>query len=214
MASEACVYVVDDDDAVRLSLKALLESADFRVETFTCGRDALEVLAEQEPACLLLDIRLPDMSGLEVLKALKAKGCSMNVILITGYGDVPTAVKAMKCGAFDFIEKPFDHEDLLARIDDALRVQEESLEQLKSRDLAKSLIDRLTGREQEVFHLLTRGQPNKVIAYELGISPRTVEIHRARVMEKLQARSLSDIVRMAITAEADLSENGRPAGRS
>ncbi|MEM7221852.1 MAG: response regulator [Pseudomonadota bacterium] len=214
MASEACVFVVDDDDAVRLSLKALLESAGHAVETFASGRAGLEGLAERDRGCLLLDVMLPDMSGLDVLKALKAQDCILNVILITGYGDVPTAVKAMKFGAFDFVEKPFDDEDLLTRIEDALRAQEESLEQLKSREEARSLIDRLTDREQEVFGLLTQGQPNKVIAFELGISPRTVEIHRARVMEKLQARSLSDIVRLAITAESEVSEPTAPTGRS
>jgi len=206
MSPEQTVYVVDDDAAVRSSIQALLESAGFTVEAYGSGREALEGMTGQQSGCLLLDVRLPDMSGLDVQQALKALASEVKVILITGYADVPTAVSAMRNGAFDFIEKPFDDEELLARIEEALQAQKRTHELAIQREEAKARVGRLTDRECEVFHHLVLGQPNKVIAYELGISPRTVEIHRARVMEKLEARSFSDIVRLAITADSDSTE--------
>ena len=214
MSPDQTVFVVDDDDAVRTSLKALLEAAGFRVEAFASGGEALDGLSGRQSGCLLLDLRLPDMSGLEVQEALKTLAHEVKIILITGYADVPSAVTAMKGGAFDFIEKPYDDQELLDKVEDALLAQEKDHELAARRAEARSRIERLTKREREVFHHLVKGQPNKVIAYELGISPRTVEIHRARVMEKLQARSLSEIVRLSITADPDPTEDeerGSPA---
>ena len=203
MSPDQTIYVVDDDAAVRASLKALLEAAGFTVEAYASGREALDGLNGKQSGCLLLDLRLPDMSGLDVQQALKALAQEVKIILVTGYADVPSAVNAMKSGAFDFIEKPYDDVELLKRVEDALLAQQKDHETVSRCAEARSRIERLTKREREVFHHLVKGQPNKVIAYELGISPRTVEIHRARVMEKLQARSLSEIVRLSITAGSD-----------
>lgn len=200
MTSEPTVFVVDDDDAVRNSLKVLLETEGLTVETFATGQEAIDGLTDREAGCVLLDVRLPDLNGLEVQRRLRVAESILPVIMITGHGDVTTAVQAMKGGAFDFVEKPFDDELVIARVREALNKQRRSEESVRARRLALAAIERLTPRELEVFAHLVNGRPNKIIAYELGISPRTVEIHRARVMEKLEAQSLSEVVHTAVAA--------------
>ena len=200
MVDEPIIYVVDDDDAVRESLTALLESAGLTVEAHASGRKFLEALALARSGCLLLDVRMPDMGGLELQEILAARGISLPTVIITGHGDVPLAVKAMKAGAVDFIEKPFKDEVILDCIRRALALDERVRRQQSSAAEVRALMARLTPREREVLEQLVIGQSNKVIAFELGISPRTVEIHRARVMEKMRAQSLSHLVRMALVA--------------
>ena len=202
----AAVAVVDDDDAVRDSLGALLEAAGYDVDTYESGRAFLNALPRALPACALVDVRMPEMDGLELQRRLADAAPQLPVIIITGHGDIAMAVKAIKAGAVDFIEKPFSDRTILDGIAQALTLREESLSrEARHLDIARRL-DRLTAREHEVFERLARGSSNKVIARELGISPRTVEVHRARVMEKLQAPSLSHLVRMAMIAQVDMGD--------
>jgi len=200
MASEPTVYVVDDDEAVRDSLAALLEAEGLLVTTFPSARQLLEA-SLANASCLVADVRMPDMDGLQLLTALAARPSAPPVIVITGHGDVPMAVRAMKLGAADFIEKPFAPDALLTSVRNALRAAP-GPSQGACGQIAERL-GRLTGRERDVLELLVIGRSNKGIALELGISPRTVEIHRARVMEKMQAESLSHLVRMALSAGID-----------
>jgi two-component system response regulator FixJ len=194
------ILIVDDDADVRDSLRALLESAGFEVRDFDSAKAVLAEGAIAKGACLIADIRMPDMDGLTLQEELVNKRVGIPVIIVTGHGDVPLAVRAMRAGAVDFIEKPFDDELLLKSIERALKVGKESRSQASLVEAATARIGQLTERERQVLERLVAGQPNKVIAYELDISPRTVEIHRAHVMEKLQARSLSDVVRLALAA--------------
>ncbi len=200
MTNEPTVIVVDDDEAFRDSLKALLESAELSVAVYDSGQSFLNAYERGTGACLLLDIKLPDMNGLELQQKLISERIDLPVIIMTGYGDVSLAVKAMKAGAVDFIEKPVDRESLLESVNDALDFARQPREsQLASEDLLAKF-ELLTPREREVLEQLVIGRPNKVIAYELGISRRTVENHRARVMEKMEARGLSHLVRMALAS--------------
>ncbi len=200
MTNEPTVIVVDDDEAFRDSLKALLESAELSVAVYDSGQNFLNAYERGSGACLLLDIKLPDMNGLELQQKLISERIDLPVIIMTGYGDVSLAVKAMKAGAVDFIEKPVDRESLLESVNDALDFARQPREsQLASEDLLAKF-ELLTPREREVLEQLVIGRPNKVIAYELGISRRTVENHRARVMEKMEARGLSHLVRMALAS--------------
>ena len=194
------VFVLDDDEAVRDSLGALLESAGFVVETFGSGADFLDRLAPEGGGCLVLDVRMPGLSGLEVQEELAKKGIAIPVIIITGHGDVPIAVKALKSGAVDFIEKPFADDIILESVRHALEQDQQIKQDLSAAMEIKARFERLTPRERDVLGQLVIGNPNKIIAHELGISPRTVEIHRARVLEKMSARSLSHLVRLAIAA--------------
>jgi two-component system response regulator FixJ len=196
------VFIVDDDDAVRDSLGALVESAGLTAEPFASGIQFLDALGPERTGCVLLDVQMPDLGGLEIQERLAASQPALHVIIITGHGDVPLAVKAMKAGAVDFIEKPFDDGVLLDCVQRALA---ESQRGQAGEAAAAGLegLGQLTPRERDVLHQLIVGNPNKVIAYELGISPRTVEVHRARVMEKMQAKSLSHLVRMALAAGVD-----------
>ncbi|HSK38543.1 MAG TPA: response regulator FixJ [Arenibaculum sp.] len=199
MTTEPTVFIVDDDEAVRDSLDMLLEASGFTVETFASPTDFLASDAPQRPGCLIVDIRMPEMSGLEVQEQLNQAGHTLPVIVITGHGDVPLAVRAMKSGAVDFVEKPFDEETILNAVRNAL----ESMRPRGTPACPPELLSRLavlTPREREVLEGLVAGRPNKVIAHDLSISPRTVEIHRARVMEKMRADSLPHLVRMAIEA--------------
>jgi two-component system response regulator FixJ len=200
MPDETIIYVVDDDDAVRDSLAALLESAGYKVASFESGDAFLRAGTLAGIGCIVSDIRMPGLDGLQLQEALNARQVALPLLFITGHGDVPIAVSAMKAGAVEFIEKPFDEDTLLASIRRAVGISQAS----QQRDLEvvqiRQRIDELTQREREVMICLAQGKQNKVIAIELGISPRTVEIHRARVMEKMAARSLSDVVRSAITA--------------
>lgn len=200
---ERAVLIVDDDPAVRDSLGVLLEASGYPVITFASGRELLSGFSGTMAGCLVVDVRMPDMTGIEILETLAAGGSTVPVIIITGHADVPMAVRAMKVGAFDFLEKPVAAERLLTSVEAALARRAEALAQAGSIEDQRARFASLTPRERDVLDQLIIGRPNKVIAAELGISPRTVEIHRARVMEKLDAHSLSHLVRMAIAAGID-----------
>ena len=198
---EQLIYVIDDDEAVRDSMGMLLESADL---PYRCFASADRFIAEHDGSqrgCLILDIRMPGMTGIELQQKLTQMGSSLPIIFITGHGDVPMAVEAMRRGAFDFLRKPINEENFLERITYALD-QESGHWQLKlDRDQAQQRIESLTDREQEVFLLVAEGLANKVVAIELGISERTVEVHRAQVMKKLEARTLAQLVRIHLQSE-------------
>ena len=194
------VFIVDDDAAIRFAMQALMDSVNLNHEIFASADEFLEKITEQRPGCLVLDIRMPGLGGLELQEELIKRGNTLPIIFITGHGDVPMAVEAMQKGAVDFIQKPFRDQELLDRIREALATDEERREEQQAHAEVASRLARLTNREREVFDLVVTGKPNKVIAYELGVSQRTVEIHRARVMEKMQARSLADLVKMHMTA--------------
>lgn len=197
--NEPTVFIVDDDSAIRVAMQALLESVGLKHEILPGADEFLDRHGDgHEAGCLVLDIRMPGLGGLELQDELIKRGNSIPIIFITGHGDVPMAVEAMQKGAVDFIQKPFRDQELLDRIHLALRTDEERRAEARRSEEIRSLIDKLTQREREVFELVVTGKPNKVIAFELGVSQRTVEIHRARVMEKMQARSLADLVRMHI----------------
>lgn len=192
------VYVVDDDEAVRDSLQWLLEGKDYRVRCFDSAESFLSRYDPREVACLIVDIRMGGMTGLELQDRLIERKSPLPIVFITGHGDVPMAVEAMHHGAFDFIQKPFRDQELLDRINQALTWDQEHR---SDEDYRRGVIERfqsLTPREREVMDCVVRGLANKVIAMDLSLSQRTVEIHRARVMEKMNARSLADLVRMSL----------------
>ena len=197
---EASIFIVDDDDAVLDSLKVLLESLAFNVETYNSGQDFLSTYRSGGAACLVYDLRMPDVSGLEIIDRLAEQGSRLPVIIITAGGDVSLAVKAMKSGALDFVEKPFEESEILASIERALKLSREAQLEATEREDAREALARLTARERDVLDLLIVGCSNKSIASELGISPRTVEVHRARVIEKMGARSLPHLMRIALAA--------------
>ncbi|MEE9379998.1 MAG: response regulator [Hyphomonadaceae bacterium] len=199
MSDGQTVFIADDDEAVRDSLAALLGAASFKVETFGTGEDLLDRLDFESRGCVILDVRMPGLSGIEVQARMVELHNSMPVIMITGHGDLAMAVQSMKDGAFDFIEKPFDEDTITQSLLLAMSKSAET-EAASSQvaDIENSLA-RLTTREREVLEELVLGNLNKVIAFNLEISPRTVEIHRARVMEKMQARNLAHLVRLALT---------------
>lgn len=192
----ATVYVVDDDAAIRIGMQALLDSVDLPNAVFASGQDFLDGVAPDDPGCLILDIRMPGLGGLEMQRELIDRGFVLPIIFVTGHGDVPMAVEAMQNGALDFVQKPFRDQDLLDRINRALDLDREGRSEKNRTEEIAARIALLTKREKEVFDLVVTGKPNKIIAFELGVSQRTVEIHRARVMEKMQARSLADLVKM------------------
>ena len=192
------LFIVDDDEAVRESLELLLESAGHRVRSFVSGSEFLTAMPSSEDGCLIIDVRMPGIGGLDVQEHLRVESIALPVIVITGHGDVPLAVRAMKAGAVDFVEKPFTEEAILAAVERALEIgRRKPKVGIEAAD-AETRLSQLTQREHQVLRLLVAGKPNKMIAYELGISPRTVEIHRAHVMEKTRAHSLSELVRLAI----------------
>ncbi len=202
MPREPTIYIVDDDEAIRDSVRLLLESAGFNnIALYQSGRVFLSEAEPQPGDCLLLDVRMPDIDGLELQNELNRRGSRLAVIIMTGHADVPVAVRAMKAGAADFIEKPFSDEVLLDALRRALALAAEASRGHEQASETMRRLQTLTAREREVFDAMISGRPNKVIAYDLGISPRTVEIHRARVMEKMQARNLSTLVRMAMAAD-------------
>jgi two-component system response regulator FixJ len=196
MSNSSTVFIIDDDLAVRDALGLLLRASGLSVDTFASAADFLAVDAARQPGCVVLDVRMPGMSGLDLQKKLQIQGYRIPIIFMTGHGDVPMAIRAMKAGAFDFIEKPFQGETLRARIQEALEfdAQERRRQALRADVAARMAL--LSPREREVLDRVAIGQYNKVIAAELGISLSTVEIHRKRVMEKLQAESLSELIRM------------------
>ncbi len=201
MAEAPLVHIVDDDASVRDSLTVLLESAGFTVRAYDSAVAFLQAASDRTAGCVLTDVQMPELNGLELQRRMSEQGIRLPVIVMTGHGDVPIAVEAMKAGAADFLEKPFGDEQLLTAVSGAVAINR------RVRDEAAAVADTmrrlatLTPREREVLGHLVAGQPNKTIAYDLGSSPRTVEVHRARVMEKMGARSLPELVRMTIAAE-------------
>lgn len=198
MTRQAIVTVVDDDDAVRSSLRLLLKASGFSVVTHSSAQDFLNAWDAEQPGCLILDVRMPGMSGLELQNALNIRGAIIPVIFISGHGDIPMAVEALQHGAFDFLPKPFGDQDLLDRVQRALVADTANRSLLAERELLREHYNSLTPREQEVLRLVTQGKANKVMAGDLGVSQRTIEIHRARVMEKMGAKSLAQLVRMTL----------------
>ena len=193
---DKAVFVVDDDAAVRQGLRFMLRTAGYSVEAFASARSFLEGYDPRRGGCLLLDIRMPQMTGLELQQQLNVRGWRIPVIFITGHGTVSLAIAAMKAGAFDFVEKPLREDVLLESIE--LHWNDRTYEERLERATLQARAALLTPREREVFELVAAGEPNKVIARQLGISFRTVELHRAHIIEKLQAQSLSDLIRMGI----------------
>ena len=199
MPSDKCVvHVIDDDEAVRHSLAFLLQSADIAVQTYESATSFLEVVRDAAPGCVITDVRMPGMSGIDLLRRLKELSVAMPVIVITGHADVPLAVEAMKIGAIDFIEKPFDDEILLAAVRTALDQDDNDRRHQAERAQIEARLASLSNRERDVLEGLVAGHANKRIAFDLGISPRTIEIYRANLMTKMEAASLSDLVRMAL----------------
>ena len=200
------VFIVDDDAAVRSSLRLLVKSVGLSAAVFTSAQEFLSGYDTGQPGCLVLDVRMPGMSGLELQQQLNLRGAVLPVIFITGHGDIPMAVEAMQHGAFDFLQKPFRDQDLIDRIQRALEKDRENRAALGQRARIRERLDSLTPREREVLALVTSGKANKVMAADLGLSQRTVEIHRAHVMEKMAASSIAQLVRMVL----DLEEGARP----
>ncbi|MDH3687904.1 MAG: response regulator transcription factor [Gammaproteobacteria bacterium] len=201
------VFIVDDDKAVRDSLRLLMKSVGLDTKTFASGREFLEEYQPETCGCLVLDIRMPGMSGLELQEQLVAKGIDLPIIFITGHGDVPMAVQAMKRGATDFIQKPFRDQELLDRVNDALKYSRSDRQHSVEKNETMRRVDTLTPRELEIMNMIVDGKASKVIAIDLGVSQRTVETHRARVMEKMDARSLAHLIQMAILARTDLIDS-------
>jgi two-component system response regulator FixJ len=198
MPANRVVHVIDDDAAVRQSLAFLLSTAGLAVRVHASAVDFLKVLPEIHGGCIVTDIRMPEMDGLELQRRLRELKAGLPVIVMTGHGDVPLAVEAMKAGAIDFIEKPFDDEILLSAIRSALSRHAKDSEREARLAVVRDRMKALSEREQEVLERLVAGKPNKVIAHELGLSARTIEVYRANVMTKMQADSLSELVRMAL----------------
>jgi FixJ family two-component response regulator len=194
------VFVVDDDEAIRHSLSLLLNSVGLPIECFSSSAEFLEAYDSNRPGCLLLDVRLPVMSGLDLQEKLGSMHSILPIIFLTGHADVPLAVRAMQAGALDFLEKPFNDQELLDRTHAALERDSTNREELSHRQTIVERMARLTPREQEVLACVVNGDPNKIVADTLGISERTVEIHRAHVMEKMHATSLAHLVRMWLRA--------------
>ncbi|MDJ0977580.1 MAG: response regulator [Erythrobacter sp.] len=194
------VYIVDDDETVRRSVGFMLKTSGHKVSAFESGSQFLKAVRNIAPGCILLDIQMPEIDGLEVQKELRERGVAFPVIVMTGHGDVHVAVRAMKAGALDFIEKPFAKETLIEALGEAFERLDRSGAKSKRREEAEVLINSLTRREHDVLLGLTKGHPNKTIGYDLEISARTVEIHRANLMKKLGVHNLSDLLRIAFAA--------------
>ncbi|WP_366516696.1 response regulator FixJ [Sphingomonas caseinilyticus] len=201
--SEKIVHLVDDDEAVRRSAGFMLRTSGYQVMAYSSGVELLKGARELMPGCILLDVRMPEMDGLQVQEALKERGVGLPVIVMTGHGDVTVAVQAMKAGAVDFIEKPFEKAVLISAIEEGFaRIDQAGRSRARAEE-ARTRLQALTPRERDVLEGLVRGHPNKTIAYDLDISPRTVEIHRANLMSKLGVASLSEALRIAFAAGLD-----------
>ena len=195
------VFIVDDDAAVRDSLSMLLRSVGIQSHAFESGDAFLSAYQADFAGCILLDIRMPGISGMEVQRQLVEKDCTLPIIFITGHGDIPMAVEAMHLGAHDFVQKPFHDQELLDRIQAALNANREQQDDIELRRSVKERYETLTPREGEVMSAVVKGHANKVIAMDLDLSQRTVEIHRARVMEKMQVRSLAELVKLSVVLD-------------
>ena len=202
MSRETAIHIVDDDANVRDALSLLMFTADLEAQAFPTAEELLEVLDLERPSCILLDVRLPGLSGLDLLDHLFQRRSKAAVIVITGHGDVPMAVRAMKAGAFHFVQKPFDPEELLNVVEEAVRCVDELKDAEATNSEVADSYRSLTPRERQVMTLLIEGLPNKLVATRLGISARTAEHHRAAVMRKMKARTLSHLIRMAIGMSA------------
>jgi two-component system response regulator FixJ len=201
--TERIVHLVDDDEAIRRSAGFMLKTSGFKVISYASGVELLKDAKELAPGCILLDVRMPEMDGLQVQEALKERGVGLPVVVMTGHGDVNVAVQAMKAGAVDFIEKPFEKSVLLSAIDEGFgRIEHAGRSRARAEE-AQVRLQALTPRERDVLEGLVRGHPNKTIAYDLNISPRTVEIHRSNLMSKLGVASLSEALRIAFAAGLD-----------
>ncbi len=201
MTAEPIIYVVDDDEASQQLLHGLMTSVDMEVESYAAAREFLDSYRPGRPSCLLLDVRMPGMSGLELQEELKARQINVPVIFITGHGDTRAAVRAMKAGAFDFIEKPINNQEVLELVQKAVDRSKVDAEERVRSEKIRSRFDLLTQRENDVLERIVTGKLNKQIAIELGISERTVEVHRAGVMEKMDAESLADLMKQVIGTE-------------
>ena len=210
MQPEPVIYVIDDDDAVRQSLEFLLKTAGLSVRSFDSARTFLEVLPEIRSGCIVTDVRMPEITGIDLLRRVKELGLDLPVIVITGHGDISLAVEAMKIGAVDFLEKPFDDDTLLEAVRASLTRTAGTAERNAELTEIHDRLEALSNRERQVLQGLVAGKANKVIAFDLGISPRTVEIYRANLMTKMAANSLSDLVRMAMIAGM-LENHGKSA---
>jgi len=200
-ASTATVYLVDDDEAVRSALRLLLKSAGYVTASFDSAQEYLSCYSTEQPGCLVLDVRMPGMSGLELQQELNRRGAIIPVIFISGHGDIPMAVEAIHAGAFDFLQKPFKDQELLDRVAKALATDALLRAQHIEAASVQELLATLTPREHEVLGMVVAGKPNKIMAADLNLSQRTVEVHRARVMEKMHVRSLAQLVRMMMVRE-------------
>jgi two-component system response regulator FixJ len=200
MPNKGTVYVIDDDEAMRDSLNFLLESADFNVTLFETAQNFLDVLPSLEFGCVISDVRMPGIDGIEMLKRMKAGQSTFPILIMTGHGDVPLAVEAMKLGAVDFLEKPFEDDRLIGMIDAAIRQAEPAAKSEAITHEIAARVATLSPRERQVMDGLIAGLSNKLIAREYDISPRTIEVYRANVMTKMQANSLSELVRLAMRA--------------
>jgi len=201
------IYIVDDDDGMRRALTVLMTAVGYQPEAFARPAEFLSKYDANQAGCLVLDVRMPEMSGLEVQQQLNRSGALIPVILITGHGDIPMAVQAMKDGAFDFLQKPFRDQELLDRINAALKQDAQNRESVDRLADLRQRAESLTPREREVMGHVVDGKANKVIAIDLGLSERTVEIHRANVMEKMGARSVAHLVKMHLTLGGDASSD-------
>jgi two-component system response regulator FixJ len=209
-SDKAVVHVIDDDEAMRESLAFLLGAVGMEVRTYESALGFLDVAPNAEAGCVITDVRMPGLSGVDLLRRLRELKLGIPVIVITGHGDVPLAVEAMKIGALDFLEKPFDDEVLLASVRSALNQLNQDQKRQAERNEIERRLAALSNRERDVLEGLVSGHANKQIAYDLGISPRTIEIYRANLMTKMQAASLSDLVRMALTAGILGPDSERP----
>jgi two-component system, LuxR family, response regulator FixJ len=201
MSKAPAVFIVDDDKALLDSLETLLGLQGFRPQTFDSAEAFLNVAPNALSGCVLIDVNMPRLGGVELLETLKQSGFTLPCIMMTGFGQVAVAVRAMKAGAFDFMEKPFENDALVALINRAIEAGKATQDREIEADAARTRLSNLTPRELDVLRHMAKGEPNKIIAHELGISPRTVEIHRARLMDKLSASSVADVVRLAIEAK-------------
>ena len=199
MSDKRHVYVVDDDSMIRRSLVFYLSTMGYDARPYVGGSDFLDDAPTLSPGCVVLDVRMPELDGLQVLQALGPRLAQFSVIVMTGHADVPIAVQALKGGAVDFIEKPFTDDVLLTAVKGAVAVNQQTQSANAQAGQTRALLDTLTAREREVLEGLLVGHPNKTIAFDLGMSPRTVEVHRARIMQKMQARSLSALIRMVLS---------------